>query len=93
MVYTIVQYIGMQVEYTHYRREAVDAEYEVLCNGQMFEQDRDAQSKREHRHRKICSFSAEQSHRARSEWVNFFRSPSIQIKGTVCRNSIELDEI
>ncbi len=35
---TIVQYIGMQGEHTHYRREAVDAEYEVLCNGQDIEQ-------------------------------------------------------
>ena len=31
---TVVRYIGMQGEHTHYRREAVDAVYEVLCNGQ-----------------------------------------------------------
>lgn len=31
---TILKYIGMQGEHTHYRREAVDAVYEVLCNGQ-----------------------------------------------------------
>lgn len=31
---TIIQYIGMQGEHTHYRREAVDTTYEVLCNGQ-----------------------------------------------------------
>ena len=30
---TNLKYIGMQGEHTHYRREAVDAEYEVLCNG------------------------------------------------------------
>lgn len=31
---TAIQYIGMQGEHTHYRREAVDTTYEVLCNGQ-----------------------------------------------------------
>jgi hypothetical protein len=31
---TIIKYIGMQGEHTHYRREAVDTVYEVLCNGQ-----------------------------------------------------------
>jgi PITH domain len=31
---TVLKYIGMQGEHTHYRREAVDAVYEVLCNGQ-----------------------------------------------------------
>lgn len=31
---TIIRYIGMQGEHTHYRREAVDTVYEVLCNGQ-----------------------------------------------------------
>ena len=31
---TVVKYIGMQGEHTHYRREAVDTVYEVLCNGQ-----------------------------------------------------------
>ena len=31
---TIIRYIGMQGEHTHYRREAVNAMYEVLCNGQ-----------------------------------------------------------
>ncbi len=31
---TILRYIGMQGEHTHYRREAVNAEYEVVCNGQ-----------------------------------------------------------
>ena len=34
---TQVRYIGMQGEHTHYRREAVNAEYEVLCNGQDIE--------------------------------------------------------
>jgi len=31
---TMIRYIGMQGEHTHYRREAVDTVYEVLCNGQ-----------------------------------------------------------
>lgn len=42
---TIVQYIGMQGEHTHYRREAVDAEYEVLCNGQDIEQPAESKTK------------------------------------------------
>jgi len=31
---TTLRYLGLQGEHTHYRREAVDAEYEVLCTGQ-----------------------------------------------------------
>lgn len=31
---TVLQYIGMQGEHTHYRREAVKADYEVLCTHQ-----------------------------------------------------------
>ena len=31
---TVIKYIGMQGEHTHYRREAVDTVYEVLCTGQ-----------------------------------------------------------
>jgi hypothetical protein len=31
---TTIRYIGLQGEHTHYRREAVNAVYEVLCNGQ-----------------------------------------------------------
>eukprot|EP01038_Epipyxis_sp_PR26KG_P008134 gene8134-11012_t len=31
---TVIRYIGMQGEHTHYRREAVNTVYEVLCNGQ-----------------------------------------------------------
>jgi PITH domain len=31
---TSIGYIGMQGEHTHYRREAVDTVYEVLCTGQ-----------------------------------------------------------
>jgi hypothetical protein len=31
---TRIRYIGLQGEHTHHRREAVDAVYEVLCNGQ-----------------------------------------------------------
>ncbi len=30
---TAVQYIGMQGEHTHFRREAVNTMYEVLCTG------------------------------------------------------------
>jgi hypothetical protein len=29
---TSIRYIGMQGEHTHHRREAVHADYEVLCN-------------------------------------------------------------
>lgn len=32
--YTTIQYIGMQGDHTHYRREAVHATYEVLCTEQ-----------------------------------------------------------
>jgi len=35
---TMLRYVGMQGEHTHYRREAVDAEYEVLCTGQDIQQ-------------------------------------------------------
>ena len=35
---TAIRYIGLQGEHTHHRREAVDATYEVLCNGQDIEQ-------------------------------------------------------
>lgn len=35
---TVVKYIGMQGEHTHYRREAVNTTYEVLCNGQDIQQ-------------------------------------------------------
>lgn len=38
---TVIQYIGMQGEHTHYRREAVDAQYEVLCTGKHIEQSSD----------------------------------------------------
>jgi hypothetical protein len=30
---TVLRYIGMQGEHTHYRRDAVHANYEVLCTG------------------------------------------------------------
>lgn len=39
---TIVGYIGLQGEHTHYRREAVHTEYEVLCSGQDIVQPEDA---------------------------------------------------
>lgn len=35
---SILRYIGFQGEHTHHRQEPVDAEYEVLCNGQDIEQ-------------------------------------------------------
>jgi hypothetical protein len=38
---TVIKYIGMQGEHTHYRREAVNATYEVLCNGQDIAQPED----------------------------------------------------
>ena len=31
---TAIQYIGMQGEHTHFRREAVNTTYEVLCTGE-----------------------------------------------------------
>ena len=31
---TVIKYIGLQGEHTHYRREAVNANYEVLCSHQ-----------------------------------------------------------
>lgn len=31
---TVLRYIGMQGDHTHYRREPVHTTYEVLCNGQ-----------------------------------------------------------
>ena len=39
---TALRYVGMQGEHTHFRREAVDTIYEVLCNGQDIEQPEDA---------------------------------------------------
>lgn len=40
---TIIQYIGLQGDHTHYRREAVhDATYELLCNGQDIVQPEDS---------------------------------------------------
>jgi hypothetical protein len=39
---TMIKYIGLQGEHTHYRREAVDTVYEVLCNGQDIVQPEDA---------------------------------------------------
>ena len=30
----VIKYIGMQGEHTHYRREAVKADYEILCSHQ-----------------------------------------------------------
>ncbi|KAJ1403075.1 galactose-binding domain-like protein [Ochromonadaceae sp. CCMP2298] len=38
---TVLQYIGMQGDHTHYRREAVDAQYEVLCTGADIKQPED----------------------------------------------------
>jgi hypothetical protein len=39
---TRIRYIGMQGEHTHYRREAVDTVYEVLCSGQDVAQEDEA---------------------------------------------------
>lgn len=41
---TLIRYIGMQGEHTHYRREAVNAVYEVLCNGQDVQTEGEIQS-------------------------------------------------
>lgn len=30
---TVLRYVGMQGEHTHYRREAIHADYEVICHG------------------------------------------------------------
>lgn len=47
---TAIKYIGLQGEHTHYRREPVDAMYEVLCNGQDIEQPEDALGGTAHMH-------------------------------------------
>jgi hypothetical protein len=47
---TVIQYIGLQGEHTHYRREAVDTVYEVLCNGQDIIQPEDAAGISKHMH-------------------------------------------
>ena len=38
---TVIKYIGMQGDHTHYRREAVDTFYEVLCTGHDISQPND----------------------------------------------------
>lgn len=38
---TVLRYIGLQGDHTHYRREAVDTVYELLCNGQDIAQPED----------------------------------------------------
>ena len=48
--HTVVRYIGMQGEHTHYRREAVDATYEVLCSGQDIQQPEEAGGTASHMH-------------------------------------------
>lgn len=40
---TVIQYIGLQGDHTHYRREPVHTFYEVLCNGQDLPQTDEAQ--------------------------------------------------
>jgi hypothetical protein len=47
---TIIKYIGMQGEHTHYRREAVNATYEVICNGQDIITPEDATANLDHMH-------------------------------------------
>ena len=46
---TRIKYIGMQGDHTHYRREAVDTVYEVLCTGQDIIQP-ESQSGHDHTH-------------------------------------------
>jgi hypothetical protein len=45
---TMIKYIGLQGEHTHYRREAVDTVYEVLCNGQDIHQPEEFQGQLSH---------------------------------------------
>ena len=45
-----LRYIGMQGDHTHYRREAVNTVYEVLCNGQDICQPEDAKGTSAHFH-------------------------------------------
>lgn len=54
---TRIQYIGLQGEHTHYRREAVDTVYEVLCNGQDI-----TQPETDHSHNHSHSHAHDHSH-------------------------------
>jgi hypothetical protein len=47
---TVIKYIGLQGEHTHYRREAVDTVYEVLCNGTDIIQPEGSHSHSTHEH-------------------------------------------
>ena len=47
---TVIKYIGLQGEHTHYRREAVDTVYEVLCNGTDIIQPEGSHSHNTHEH-------------------------------------------
>lgn len=47
---TIIRSILMQGEHTHYRREAVHTEYEVLCNGQDIVQPEEGAGAHSHMH-------------------------------------------
>ena len=62
---TVIQYIGLQGEHTHYRREPVDAVYEVLCNGQdtnVKQEDMDAAHAHSHGHTQGHSHLHDHSH-------------------------------
>lgn len=47
---TAIQYIGLQGEHTHFRREAVNTTYEVLCTGDEIHNHADNITNREHFH-------------------------------------------
>ena len=47
---TSIRYIGMQGEHTHFRREAVQADYELLCTGHSLEQPGSTFGVEEHMH-------------------------------------------
>lgn len=47
---TIIQYIGLQGDHSHYRREPVHTMYEVLCNGQDIPQMEEAAGSHSHMH-------------------------------------------
>lgn len=47
---SVLSYIGMQGDHTHYKREAVNTVYEVLCNGQDICQPEDAHGATHHMH-------------------------------------------
>jgi len=60
--HTILRYIGMQGDHTHYRREPVHTTYEVLCNGSDIIQPEGAFSNVDHDHSHGHSHGHDGSH-------------------------------